>query len=365
MVAVFVPALSIGIAVLPAMWVFAAGALVSTALSLYIWAHLPLAFELVTSTPASAAHWPDFSLAPKRFVWLPILRSLYPLPLLAVFPVFVIEPGRVAGIICILPAAIAMMRLSWVATLPIRRGALLAIVLLPGLFLGQVALLFHDFPAPIYIKWSDDGHIAEIRPPLEFWHTGASQRVTAPWGESWRPVQETLHGVAVYNPFSFGPQSSERFIDWQTGRLTQILHFDRFDIGPNGGSRIWVQSVTRTARFTLLYAAIFAVWPLLMVNVGFAGAHWRLTRLPGLAANVPIVGSVLLMLHWNWPLAQIVTDPLKSSLTDALALRLAAALPSNLWIAALIAFAPAALLWWTALRLFAGIEVSPWPGDKT
>jgi hypothetical protein len=71
--------------------------------------------------------------------------------------------------------------------------------------------------------------ISEIRPPLEFWRTGEAPVIESPWGETWRPATVRLLGVAIYNPYSFGPANSARFFEWQFRRATEAVYGQAMD----------------------------------------------------------------------------------------------------------------------------------------
>jgi hypothetical protein len=65
---------------------------------------------------------------------------------------------------------------------------------------------------------------------------------------------------------------------------------------------------------------------------------------------------VLLM---NWLPGNHWSGPISISVLNALLLRLSAVLPAGLPAVALAAVLPVALLWWTATRLFRGVEIPP------
>jgi len=87
--------------------------------------------------------------------------------------------------------------------------------------------------------------------------------------------------------------------------------------------------------------------------------HWRFRRVfvrqnaPGLLLIVPTLG--VLLIDWS-PMSHGV-DPLSLSLMNALLLRVSALLPAALPAVALAAMLPVVLLWWTAARLFRGVEI--------
>jgi hypothetical protein len=304
-------------------------------------------------------------LVPKRFVWTPIVRSLCPLPLIVyLIPIAIVSTmWRWGSLFCIFSVIVATWQLSWASSLPVRRSVLLAIILLPALATG-LAGFFLNTPltrTPIILKWSRDGRVTEILPPLEFWALGTAKPASAPWGETWLPRQERLRGMPVYNPYSFGPGSSVRFSDWQTGRLVQEMNFDPFDPKSKGLSRVFARRIKRPVRFTLLYAATFTIWLLLIANALFAAMSWHIRIHSGAdwITSALIFALLAFSLYLAWPAHSVAFNPTTASFMDALAFRTSAMLPSNLALAALVAFAPAALLWWTALRLFAGIETPP------
>ena len=60
--------------------------------------------------------------------------------------------------------------------------------------------------------------------PLDYWQVarnGASVPVRAPWGETFRPPVARFYGIDIYDPYSTGCASSERFEDWQNERARE------------------------------------------------------------------------------------------------------------------------------------------------
>jgi hypothetical protein len=173
-----------------------------------------------------------------------------------------------------------------------------------------------------------------------------------------------LGGIAVYNPYNFGPANSARFFEWQFRRATEAVYGQPIDYADFNEPRL--RPLMRQARLSILNLAACACWAMLMVNVVLAAMHWRFRRVfvrqnaPGLLLIVPTLG--VLLIDWS-PMSHGV-DPLSLSLVNALLLRVSALLPAALPSVALAAVLPVALLWWTAARLFRGVEISPGAATK-
>jgi hypothetical protein len=196
---------------------------------------------------------------------------------------------------------------------------------------------------------------------LEFWRTGKAPIIESPWGESWQPETVRLRGVAIYNPYSFGPGSSERFCDWQFRRATEAVYGEAIDYAYYKTHRLGVRPLTRQARFAILNLFVCACWVMLLVNLLFLSMHWRFRRvfLRGQSALAwllvaPMACVLLIDMAGNRP-----SGPISASLVNALLLRVSAVLPAGLPAVALAAMLPVALLCWTAARLFRGVELPP------
>jgi hypothetical protein len=350
-------------------------AVVCAALFWNIWRQLPPAFEVLPAKLTRQVSSQGNSAAP-AFVYWPILRSLFQwrtfgfLPMIAMLTLG--GQWLSASVFCIFAVLGVMPRTAWTLGLPVRRGALLTAILLPwvmplllGVLLGKW-FGFGERP-PIRMEWSASHRVPDVRPPLEFWRTGKAPIIESPWGESWQPETVRLRGVAIYNPYSFGPGSSERFCDWQFRRATEAVYGEAIDYAYYKTHRLGVRPLTRQARFAILNLFVCACWVMLLVNLLFLSMHWRFRRvfLRGQSALAwllvaPMACVLLIDMAGNRP-----SGPISASLVNALLLRVSAVLPAGLPAVALAAMLPVALLCWTAARLFRGVELPPPAAART
>jgi hypothetical protein len=343
--------------------VLAACALLCPLLFWNIWRQLPTTFEVLPAKLTRQVSSQGSSAAP-AFVWWPILRSIFQPLMLLFLPIIACitftDQWQYTAIWCCVPVVAAVEHMSWALNLPVRRHALLAAAVGPWLTLFLAAvLLSHWFgPKPsIRLERSASYHITDIRPPLEFWRTGRAPIIESPWGEVWRPATMRLGGIAVFNPYNFGPANSARFFEWQFRRATEAVYGQPIDYADFNEPRL--RPLMRQARLSILNLAACACWAMLMVNVVLAAMHWRFRRVfvrqnaPGLLLIVPTLGVLLI----DWAPVSHGVDPLSLSLVNALLLRVSALLPASLPAVALAAVLPVGLLWWTAARLFRGVEI--------
>jgi hypothetical protein len=350
-----------------------------------IWRQLPTAFEVLpveqefgvtsegttTTTPAlvAQAHAPRQRARPRTApVWWPILHSLPFAEAPAPWSLLLMTIGgqwMYVSLFCIFPMPAALSRLSWPLGLPVRRGALLASILLLSLMPVLCVLLVLNWlgnDSASAMSLSGSFGIAEVRPPLEFWRTGKAPIIQSPWGESWQPKTERLSGLAIYNPFSFGRCNSPRFAEWQFQRATQALYGKAFDYRYLNRHEPGVHPVTRQARFTILSVSACASYTLLLVNLLFVSMHWRVQRVsrhgPRLLSALLVVQGALFLLLDFAPGNLRSGDYPSVSLVNALLLRVSDLLPAGLPAVALAAALPVALFWWTATLLFRGVEIS-------
>ena len=348
--------------------VLVACALICAVLFWRIRRQLPPAFEVlpVELTPQFSS--PGNTAAP-ALVWWPILRSLFlysPLPILSLM---FLQPlgGQwlYVAMFCIFPMPAAVARMPWPLGLPVRRGALLAVILLPSvmtILLGFLIINWFMDKTPNGLDWFPSSGISQVRPPLEFWRTGKAPVIESPWGESWQPETARLRGIAIYNPYSFGPLNSARFSEWQFRRATAATYGEAFDYAYFKRYRPRVRPLTRQARFAILNLSAFACWVMLLVNLLFISMHWRVRRLsphgPVVLSALLVMQGVLLLLIDLAP-GNRLPDIISVSMVNALLLRVSAVLPAGLTAVALAAALPVALLSWTAARLFRGVELPP------
>jgi len=332
-----------------------------------IWRRLPTTFEVLPSGVARRASHPIGAAGP-AFVWWPILRTLFRPRLLGFLPMFFFLPlggeWLPTSLFCLMPLLVVMGQMPWALALPVRRGALLAGTLLPwlGLLLSGVALstCIARRP-PIRLERSAAHKVTGIRVPLEFWHAGEARRIESPWGESCRPKTVRIAGLALYNPYDFGPYNSEPFREWQFQRAAQAVYGQKLGYAEFQIHEPTARPLMRQARLATLNLFACACWVMVMLNYAFAAAHWRTRRIFRQSQQVMawvLAGPVLAAIVVGWlPNAPLDQQPFMA-LVNAGVLRVSALLPAALPLAALLAAVPVALLIWSAIRLFEGVEIS-------
>lgn len=333
-----------------------------------IWRRLPPSFEVLPAKLTPQVSSRGRTSAP-ALEWWPILRSLFQPRTLLFLPMVVFMPlgGQwlFASIFCFMPVMATLPNMSWALNLPVRRGALLAATLLPWLTLLLLGVLLSNWFAPkppIRLEWSASNRISEVRPQLEFWRAGEAPVIKSPWGESWQPETVRLRSVAIYNPYSFGPDNSSRFFEWQFRRATEAVYGKAIDYADFKRYRPGVHPLTRQARFAILNLAACASGVMLLANLIFAAMHWRFRRSFGHGQRVLgwlLMAQMVCILWIDLAPEHVSTGPINVSLVNALLLHVSALLPASLAAVALAAVLPVALLSWTAAQLFRGVELPP------
>jgi hypothetical protein len=335
-----------------------------------IWRQLPPSFEVLPAKPVPQVSSQGKTTA-RAFVYWPILRSLFQwrtfgfLPMIAMLTLN--GQWLSASVFCVCPVLASMPLMPWVLGLPIRRSTLLAVILLPWVMAPLLGLLlgngfgFGD-KSPIRLEWSASNRISDVRPPLEFWRTGKAPVIESPWGETWRPETVRVLGLAVYNPYSFGPGSSPRFFEWQFRRATEAVYGEAIDYAYFKSHRPGVRPLMRQARLAILNLAACACWVMLLVNLLFTSFHWRVRRLwqhGQVMLLWLLVAQVMILLLIDVAPENHSAGSISVSLLNMLLLRASALLPAGLPLVALAAALPVALLCWTAAQLFHGVEIPP------
>jgi hypothetical protein len=339
-----------------------------------IWRQLPPSFEVLPAKPTLPVSRRGNSAVP-ALVWSPILRSLFVPRTLFFLPmiVFLSVGGQWlwVSMFCIFPVLATMPRMPWALGLPVRRGALLAVILLPSVMAFLLGVLlgnwFGERP-PIRMEWSASHRVPDVRPPLEFWRTGKAPIIESPWGESWQPETVRLRGVAIYNPYSFGPGSSERFCDWQFRRATEAVYGEAIDYAHFKRHRLGVRPLTRQTRLAMLNLSACACWIMLLVNLLLTSMHWRVGRISRHGQSVLsalLLAQMVLFLLLELAPGNLPAGHISDSLVNALLLRISAVLPAGLPAVTLAAVLPVALLCWTAAQLFRGVELPPPAAART
>jgi hypothetical protein len=252
--------------------------------------------------------------------------------------------------------------MAWTLGLPVRRSSLLAASLLPWLTLLLLGVLGSNWFAPntpIRLERNASNQVSDIRPPLEFWHTGEAPVIESPWGETWRPATVRLLGVAIHNPYSFGPANSARFSEWQFRRATEAVYGQAMDYADYRRLRSRAWPLMRQRRLAILNLSACACWVMLLFSFAFLAMHWRFRRV--FAQGRTVMGWLTMapmacILLIDWLPRGALPGPISISLVNALLLRVSALLPAALPAVALAAVLPVALLSWTVTRLFHGVE---------
>jgi hypothetical protein len=330
-----------------------------------IWRKLPATFEVLPAKLTPQASRQGNAAAP-ALAWWPILRSLFPLRTLLFLPMFVFMPlsGQwlFISLFCFLPVLGAVGNMAWTLGLPVRRSSLLAASLLPWLTLLLLGVLGSNWFAPntpIRLERNASNQVSDIRPPLEFWHTGEAPVIESPWGETWRPATVRLLGVAIHNPYSFGPANSARFSEWQFRRATEAVYGQAMDYADYRRLRSRAWPLMRQRRLAILNLSACACWVMLLFSFAFLAMHWRFRRV--FAQGRTVMGWLTMapmacILLIDWLPRGALPGPISISLVNALLLRVSALLPAALPAVALAAVLPVALLSWTVTRLFHGVE---------
>jgi len=194
--------------------------------------------ELPRDTPA-AARWLRFRVITRMVTNNPLHWLIFPTVLFYSWAVIeAYHEGRTVMpyllfilVWCWALLAYSLPRVQRFDHLPIPRRALLPFGIVPFLLLiGVGAMLWGATqainPGGAQIRFYDE----ELHVPPEFWErapNGEAELVTAPWGESHRPeVKRLVAGwsMAVYNPYTWGEKSSDRFAAWQVARARAAVY---------------------------------------------------------------------------------------------------------------------------------------------
>ncbi len=79
----------------------------------------------------------------------------------------------------------------------------------------------------------EEWHASPTRTSLVLWARAPKHSqplITAPWGESVRADTLTLFGMTRFNPYTSREASSERFVDWQFQRASEVVYGRAFSL---------------------------------------------------------------------------------------------------------------------------------------
>jgi len=363
--------------------VLAISAALCAVLSWRLWSRLPEVFEVLPGEAQGTGAFPAAveagtgAVTPGRLtalVWLPLLRAIFPVRTLVFLPLIVIQFAGGQWLYVSLFGASAILSslayTEWVRALPVRRGPLLAVTVLPwvlALMLNSLLNgLFIPGNTPLQFDWLDGSKATAVRPPLEFWRQapgGKAPRIEAPWGETWQPKALRVAGIDLYNPYAAGIGNSRRFFEWQYLRATEAVYGEAVSFADS--KRLTsLRPRTRQARFIALNMAVTSTWLILLVNWILISMHWRVVRIYGngqLAIGLLVAAPVFGVLMLDIMIARGPSGPASVAALNALLLRLLAVLPSSVPATALAAWIPAALLFCSATLLVRGTEPPPVP----
>jgi hypothetical protein len=335
------------------------GALVSAALILQAWAHVPKSFQLAPAEPASAK--------PERrgqawltITWWPVFRSLYGswqvgLFLFAGFTTTLTGNGGFA--LLLVPAVFFYCYggLRWLLHLPISPRKLFWAIWLPLTVTMMAGLVLS---VPFNDDRSGDPVVSisgssNVKVPPAYWRWargGTAPLIEAPWGEHDQPETATRMKLVFYNPYSVGPGNSQRFLDWQFMRATAAVY------GQPAARLRGLRTTMQQPKARLIVVGLALMyWLIQMCTLHVSG--WKRLQ------DTPLTLRLLLAAG-PMPFAYaIYVAPMflhilgrGNAIMDAFVMNLASVLPDNPWVLLLIAALPVVGLYWLADKLFREME---------
>ena len=187
--------------------------------------------------------------------WRPILQSVTPWPVFLSF-CFMVSGGWIGDwllylvIFSVNAHLMLRQRTAWLYALPLSHRARLLALAIPfclssfgGLTIGRalpsIGGLERDMAAeaPRSPYEKDKYFSSPTRVPLTYWkrfparplppgatHIGRQVEVMSPWGESAVADTFSILGVMYFDPYTTGPHSSTRFVEWQFGNATTAVY---------------------------------------------------------------------------------------------------------------------------------------------
>jgi hypothetical protein len=371
---------------LPAAVTLAIFALASAGAFVRIWLTLPLSFQTAPVEAASGREIRPGRSGP-ALPWWPVVRS-FPWTSLGFLPMVIMLPGNWFGCYFgIFAMEGSRPRTRWLDSLPLSHRTRLLINLLPALVLIGGASSGVHFVADIQtVGIGDattltDGRLGtpDVTVSGEFWkHTrdGAAPVIESPWGETFRPAVVSVFGYTLYNPYSAGPNNSQRFFDWQFEKATDAaygrsLNPRQLDRAKKAG----LKPITARPRMRILNLAAQALLLLVLIFLRELFRWHRVLRLSRLARGIliaaimaPPLGGMLLLSYI--PMLRGGMFAIPQHLIQWLLFRVSVLLPDNLLAVTAAAAVPVVLMYWLLERLFGQTEllgpvrvVSPWSAD--
>jgi hypothetical protein len=364
----------------PVVWMIAvvAGcAVASTALFLKAWAGVPKSFQLAPDAPISlrleragpAAHSNS---------WWPVFRELYfgswqPVVWFSIIASTFWFQGWGAAFNALFFITASFFQyckgLRWLHHLPISARKLLWVVWLPTVVAILVGVLGYaavgssapSHPltiAPSKPEGSGINAWQNVKLPAEYWRWargGVAPEMEAPWGERYRPETTQWLGLAFYNPYSVGSESSRRFVEWQFLRATQAVYGQSI---PASQAAILprMKAILQQPKALSIIAALSLLYYLVQVCALHFSGWKRLWHTPSGYRLAIGAAPMLVALFVMLPIPSFGSFGNTPYVLEVLVLHLSRTLPDNLWLLAPMALAPMVGLCWLAEKLFGEME---------
>jgi hypothetical protein len=345
-------------------------------LGVLTWRRVPEAFQCApvgVSAPRKSAG----SAAPS-IPWWPVIRSLLPWQSAIIVPISLwwVATGMWLFAPMYMMMAYAQVQLTtrWTLALPISRRTMLAMAIIPILFLlgvsGEVGMLAgYARQGRDLIRQGDPSHFRptgtlDVWVYPAFWQIAPDGRVPAiqaPWGEGFQPEPVRILGLTLYNPYATGETSSQQFEAWQFARATSDIYgrpmTPRELAEAKPGS---LTPITLRPRMQILsigaVLAVALIWAWLIELLSWhrlgrlsASARQTLTYGAALVIVVTILGDMLV---------SNVPGPASHVALEAGLLFVYRHLPANLGVVSLVALVPLVVLWGILDRQAAASEIS-------
>jgi hypothetical protein len=212
---------------------------VAVGLGALTWKRVPEAFQCVPV--AVSAPRKDTGSDSPSLPWWPVIRSLLPWQSAIIIPISLwwVATGMwfFAPMYMMMAYSQSQLTTRWTVALPISRRTILAMSILPVLFLlgasAELGMLTgYARQGRDLVRQGDPSHFRPtgtvgvwVNPA--FWQIAPGGRVPvirAPWGEGFQPEPVRLLSLTLYNPYATGEKNSQPFEEWQFGRATSDIY---------------------------------------------------------------------------------------------------------------------------------------------
>jgi hypothetical protein len=279
-------------------------------------------------------------------------------------------------------------RTRWLDSLPLSHRRRLLINLIPALVIAVGGTAFglrlatDNYPVGVGDEATlADGRVGtpDVELSLEYWkHARGSTApvIESPWGETFRPAIVSMFGYTLYNPYSTGPNNSQRFFDWQFERATELVYGQRLNSRRlYAAKKAGLRPITARARMRILNLAAVTLLLLVLIFLREIFRWRRVRQLSRLARGLLMATAIALPLGAILALSFIPISrgggvAIVQHLVQWLLFRVSALLPDNLLALTVAAAVPVVLMYWLLERLFAQTEllgpvrvVSPWSAE--